>query len=47
VIIEHYLMSKNNNNLYKSWFDTPFYHILYKNRDYKEAEMFAKINGIY
>jgi SAM-dependent methyltransferase len=31
-----------NNNLYKSWFDTPFYHILYKNRDYKEAEMFTK-----
>jgi SAM-dependent methyltransferase len=35
-------MSKNNNNFYKSWFNTPFYHILYKNRDYKEAEMFAK-----
>ena len=31
-----------NKNLYKSWFDTPFYHILYKNRDYKEAEMFTK-----
>ena len=30
-----------NNNLYKSWFDTPFYHILYKNRDYKEAEIFT------
>ena len=35
-------MSKNNNNFYKSWFDTPYYHILYKNRDYKEAEMFTK-----
>ena len=34
-------MPKNNNNLYESWFDTPFYHILYKNRDYKEAEMFT------
>lgn len=34
-------MSKKNNNLYKSWFNTPFYHILYKNRDYKEAEMFT------
>ena len=34
-------MSKNNNNFYKSWFNTPFYHILYKNRDYKEAEMFT------
>ncbi len=31
-----------NNNLYKSWFDTPFYHILYKNRDYKEAEIFTR-----
>ena len=31
-----------NKNLYKSWFDTPFYHILYKNRDYKEAEMFTR-----
>ena len=35
-------MSKNNNNSYKSWFDTPYYHILYKNRDYKEAEMFTR-----
>ena len=35
-------MSKNNNNFYESWFDTPYYHILYKNRDYKEAEMFTK-----
>ena len=34
-------MPKNNNNFYESWFDTPFYHILYKNRDYKEAEMFT------
>ena len=34
-------MSKNNNNSYKSWFDTPYYHILYKNRDYKEAELFT------
>lgn len=34
-------MPKNNNNLYESWFDTPFYHILYKNRDYKEAKMFT------
>ena len=29
-------MPKNNNTLKDSWFDTPFYHILYKNRDYKE-----------
>lgn len=25
---------------YEVWFDSPFYHILYKNRDYKEAQQF-------
>ena len=25
-----------------NWFDTKFYHILYKNRDYKEAELFIE-----
>lgn len=25
---------------FKDWFDTPYYHILYKNRDVKEAEQF-------
>ncbi len=25
---------------YASWFDTPYYHILYKDRDYKEARFF-------
>lgn len=25
---------------YASWFDTPFYHILYKDRDYNEAQSF-------
>lgn len=25
-----------------NWFDTKFYHILYKNRDHKEAELFIK-----
>ena len=25
---------------YKSWFDSPYYHILYKNRDDKEAKLF-------
>lgn len=25
---------------YASWFDTPFYHILYKDRDYDEAQSF-------
>ncbi|MES2516153.1 MAG: class I SAM-dependent methyltransferase [Bacteroidota bacterium] len=25
---------------FSSWFDTPYYHILYKNRDYEEASLF-------
>lgn len=25
---------------FSSWFDTPYYHILYKNRDYTEASLF-------
>lgn len=29
-------------NWYTSWFDSPYYHILYKDRDYKEAEAFMK-----
>lgn len=33
-------MTKDNSNWYASWFDTPFYHILYKDRDHKEAESF-------
>ena len=33
-------MIKDNTTWYASWFDTPFYHILYKDRDYTEAESF-------
>jgi hypothetical protein len=25
---------------FESWFDTPYYHLLYSNRDYTEAENF-------
>ncbi len=25
---------------YSSWFDTPYYHILYKDRNYREAQLF-------
>jgi SAM-dependent methyltransferase len=28
------------NNWFKTWFDTPYYHILYKNRSHTEAELF-------
>ncbi len=27
-------------NWYASWFDSPYYHILYKDRNYEEAELF-------
>ena len=29
------------NEWFKDWFDSPYYHILYKNRDHKEAEQFV------
>ncbi|MEM1002389.1 MAG: SAM-dependent methyltransferase, partial [Bacteroidota bacterium] len=27
-----------NTQWYASWFDSPYYHILYKDRDYDEAQ---------
>jgi len=33
-------MTKEHKHWYKSWFDTPFYHLLYKDRDHKEANRF-------
>ena len=39
----------NNNDYFckmkwfESWFNTPYYHILYKDRDYKEAERFIDL----
>lgn len=35
-------MSKQQNNWYASWFNTPYYHILYRNRDHREAAEFMK-----
>lgn len=32
--------STKHSNWYASWFDTPYYHILYKDRDYAEAQLF-------
>jgi len=32
-------MSKENKDWYKSWFDTTYYHTLYKDRDYEEAQV--------
>ena len=33
-------MQKETDNWFASWFDTPYYHILYKERDDYEAEFF-------
>jgi SAM-dependent methyltransferase len=33
-------MNTNTNKWFSSWFDTPFYHILYKDRDDTEAQQF-------
>lgn len=30
----------NTKNWFASWFDSPYYHILYKDRNYKEAQLF-------
>ena len=35
-------MTKDSKHWFASWFNTPFYHILYKNRDYKEARSFME-----
>jgi len=36
-------MQKDHENWYTSWFDTHYYHILYKDRDYSEAGKFMDI----
>lgn len=33
-------MSIHVKKWYETWFNSPYYHILYQNRDYKEAEFF-------
>ncbi len=39
-------MLKDSTMWYASWFDTPYYHILYKDRDHKEAKEFMdKLTG--
>jgi len=35
-------MTKDTKHWYSSWFDTPFYHILYKDRDHQEAQSFME-----
>jgi SAM-dependent methyltransferase len=33
-------MTKDTTQWFASWFDTPYYHILYKDRDHEEAHVF-------
>lgn len=35
-------MTTNTTDWYTSWFNTPFYHILYKDRDHTEAQSFME-----
>ncbi len=35
-------MAMTVQNWFSSWFDTPYYHILYKDRGYEEAQLFMK-----
>lgn len=34
------ILNPKSENWYASWFDTPYYHILYKERNYREAQIF-------
>ena len=33
------MLKGNHKNWFKDWFDSPYYHILYKDRNYSEAEL--------
>ncbi|MCH8534477.1 MAG: class I SAM-dependent methyltransferase [Flavobacteriaceae bacterium] len=35
-------MGNSKENWFKSWFDSPYYHLLYQNRDEKEATFFIQ-----
>lgn len=35
-------MTKVNSKWYAEWFNTKYYHILYKDRDYEEAQLFMQ-----
>jgi SAM-dependent methyltransferase len=40
-------MSENTQNWFVNWFDTPYYHILYKERNEKEAKLFIDNLSFY
>lgn len=37
---DEFIMTKDTTAWYASWFDTPYYHILYADRDHAEAQQF-------
>ena len=37
---DEFIMTKETTQWYASWFDTPYYHILYKDRNHAEAHLF-------
>lgn len=39
--------NQSKNNWFKEWFDSPYYHLLYKNRNYNEAEHFISNILVY
>lgn len=40
-------MTQNTQQWFSSWFDTPFYHVLYKDRDDQEAQAFMETLSTY
>ncbi|HNU60379.1 MAG TPA: SAM-dependent methyltransferase, partial [Aquaticitalea sp.] len=36
-------MDKDTTQWYASWFDTPYYHILYQDRDHADAQHFMDV----
>lgn len=40
---DEFIMTKDTTEWYASWFDTPYYHILYADRDHAEAHQFMDI----
>ncbi len=37
---QHSQINNQQSSWFASWFDTPYYHILYKDRNYREAQIF-------
>jgi len=37
---QHFQINNQESTWFASWFDTPYYHILYKDRNYREAQVF-------